>query len=207
MNLGTSSYVSCQNLSEFFDGEGLLLTVPARGVSEVDVAPLAKRGDHKKRNEPRCRLTSRVSRLARLAVQALRRGSLRQQEGYGGHPPQGQADRGQPREAGAHGHGRDASEQLELGTWTEANEKDWRKLKTWIDIVDACNRTQQRKEELTCFVGGSEVWAPYFGEDETEEEAELTREAVREFNDACSQLHARKRWRDRPGQKWDGTRE
>ena len=101
---------------------------------------------------------------------------------------------------------RDASEQLELGTWTEANEKDWRKLKTWIDMVDACNRTQQRKEELACFVGGNEVWSPYFGEDETEEEAERTREAVREFNDACSQLHARKRWRDRPGQKWDGTR-
>lgn len=102
---------------------------------------------------------------------------------------------------------RDASEQLELGTWTEADEKARRKLTTWIDMVDACNRTQKRKEELASFVGTNVVWAPYFGEDETEEEAEQTRKAVWDFRDAYYQLHQRTRWRDRPGQKWDGNHE
>lgn len=94
---------------------------------------------------------------------------------------------------------RDTSKQLELNTWTDGNEKAWRKLKRWVDMVDACNRTQKHKEELAVFVGCNIVWAPYFGQDETEEEAESTREAIREFEDACNQLRERKRWRDRRG--------
>jgi hypothetical protein len=82
-------------------------------------------------------------------------------------------------------------------TWTESNEKKWRKLKTWIDMVDACNRTQRRKEELATFVGCNVVWAPHFGEDDTEEEKALTRRALQEFNDACDQLHERRRWHTR----------